>query len=114
VRILKSLSATAVVLGSFLFVTCDGLAAKALSVSIDHGVQDGSAKEVAEAPLEITKPTYPEGVVGLSVKVFLTATGGTSPYRWSVTSGALPAGVTLGAKSGLISGTLTRAGTYSF
>jgi hypothetical protein len=113
-RILKSLSATAVVLGSFLFVTCDGLAAKALSVSIDHGVQDGSAKEVAEAPLEITKPTYPEGVVGLSVKVFITATGGTSPYRWSVTSGALPAGVTLGAKSGLISGTLTRAGTYSF
>ena len=41
-------------------------------------------------------------------------TGGTSPFTWSVSAGALPAGLTLGASTGLLSGTPTAAGTYSF
>ena len=41
-------------------------------------------------------------------------TGGTSPFTWSVSAGSLPPGVTLNASTGLLSGTPTTAGTYSF
>src|SRR5205814_7077182 len=40
--------------------------------------------------------------------------GGTAPYAWSVISGSLPAGLTLNATSGAISGTPTTAGTSNF
>jgi parallel beta-helix repeat protein len=43
----------------------------------------------------------------------LVATGGTTPYKWSLASGSLPTGLTL-SSSGVISGTPTKAGTFSF
>ena len=42
------------------------------------------------------------------------ASGGASPYSWSVSSGNLPNGLTLNASTGKISGTLTKAGTFKF
>ena len=42
-----------------------------------------------------------------------TASGGGSP-RWSVASGALPAGLALNASTGLLSGTPTTTGLYTF
>jgi hypothetical protein len=42
----------------------------------------------------------------------LAATGGTTPYTWSLSSGTLPAGLTLSA-AGVISGTPTTPGTYT-
>ena len=44
----------------------------------------------------------------------LSATGGTSPYSWSITSGALPVGLSLDATSGSISGTPSVAGVSTF
>lgn len=44
----------------------------------------------------------------------LGVTGGTSPYTWSVQSGALPNGVTLNTATGDLSGTPTVAGTFNF
>src|ERR1700730_16415367 len=43
----------------------------------------------------------------------LGATGGTASYSWSVSSGNLPAGLTL-SSTGAISGTPTQSGTFSF
>jgi hypothetical protein len=40
--------------------------------------------------------------------------GGSAPYTWSVKSGKLPAGLTLAPGSGMITGTPTRRGTFSF
>ena len=43
----------------------------------------------------------------------LTATGGKGPYTWSISSGNLPAGLTLSA-AGTISGSPSQVGTFSF
>ena len=59
-------------------------------------------------------PAPPGGEVGVSYSDQLTVTGGTSPFTWSVSTGSLPGGVTLNASTGLLSGTPTTAGTYSF
>ncbi len=59
-------------------------------------------------------PAPPGGEVGVTYSDQLTVTAGTSPFTWSVSSGSLPPGLTLGASTGLLSGTPTTAGTYSF
>ena len=52
------------------------------------------------------------GAVGSAYSVSLTATGGTAPYTTALTSGALPAGLTL--SNNVLSGSPTIAGTYAF
>ena len=59
-------------------------------------------------------PAPPGGEVGVTYSDQLTVTAGTSPFTWSVSSGSLPPGVTLGASTGLLAGTPTTAGTYAF
>jgi large repetitive protein len=59
-------------------------------------------------------PAPPGGEVNVAYSDQLTVTGGTSPYAWSVSSGTLPPGLTLGATTGLLSGTPTTAGSYTF
>ncbi|MGO9437348.1 MAG: beta strand repeat-containing protein [Terracidiphilus sp.] len=61
------------------------------------------------APLSITTISLPNGLVGSSYSATLAATGGTTPYSWSLTSGSLPAGLTLNAATGTISGIPTAA-----
>jgi hypothetical protein len=57
------------------------------------------------APLSVTSTALANGRVGTAYSSALAATGGTAPYHWSVSSGTLPAGLTLDATSGRISGT---------
>jgi Putative Ig domain len=56
----------------------------------------------------------PAGKVNEPYKGILQAGGGISPYEYVVVSGALPPGVTLESNSGLLTGTPTSPGTYSF
>lgn len=51
--------------------------------------------------------------VGTAFSQALSSTGGTAPYSYSLSSGTLPVGISLNA-SGVISGTPTHRGTYSF
>ena len=57
-------------------------------------------------PLSVTSTSLPEGTVGQEYTANLSATGGTAPYSWEVSSGTLPDGLTL-ATDGTISGTPT-------
>ena len=68
----------------------------------------------AVTPVQITTGSVPSGQVGTAYSTTLVASGGTTPYSWSISSGALPAGLTLSAASGTISGTPTTSGSFSF
>ncbi len=68
---------------------------------------------VQPASLAITTASLPSGTVSMAYSATLTASGGTTPYTWSIASG-LPPGLTLNSTSGAITGTPTTAGTYSF
>jgi Putative Ig domain len=64
-------------------------------------------------PLTITTPSpLSNGTVGTGYSQTLAATGGTPPYAWSVTTGTLPAGLTLSGAA--ISGTPTTAVAANF
>jgi hypothetical protein len=67
------------------------------------------------APVAITTSSpLPIGTVSVAYNQTLTATGGTTPYTWSIFSGSLPSGLTLVGSTGVITGTPTSAGTASF
>ena len=63
--------------------------------------------------LVITTTSLSDGAVGTAYSATLGATGGSGTYTWSLSSGSLPGGLTLGS-TGSISGTPTTAGSFSF
>jgi hypothetical protein len=64
--------------------------------------------------LVLNPATLPGGTVGTAYSQTMTATGGSGTYTYSVSSGALPAGLSLNAATGLISGTPTSAAASTF
>ena len=74
-----------------------------LSISINTG-----------SPLQINTGGLPEGSEVTPSSVTLYASGGVQPYSWSIASGSLPGGLTLGASSGIISKFSTATGTFNF
>ena len=67
------------------------------------------ALTVSAASLVISTSSLPNGQIGTAYSSTLAATGGVSPYTWSLTSGTLPAGLTLNASTGAITGTPSAA-----
>ncbi|MEK6410394.1 MAG: putative Ig domain-containing protein [Acidobacteriota bacterium] len=65
------------------------------------------------APLTITANQLPRGSVGVAYSQSIGASGGQTPYTWSIQSGSLPDGLTLN-QSGIISGTPERSMAASF
>src|SRR5664279_1998405 len=65
-----------------------------------------------EGFVTITTTSLPNGTVAIFYDSQLMATGGTTPYKWSITSGVLPPGLSLTPATGVISGTPTTTGPY--
>jgi hypothetical protein len=65
--------------------------------------------------LAVTTSSLHGGTVGTAYSSTLAAHGGHGTYTWSLVSGsALPAGLSLASRTGVISGKPTKAGTSSF
>lgn len=69
----------------------------------------------AEPPIVVSPAAgaLTAGKIGTPYSLFFTATRGTAPYVYQLSSGALPAGITL-SSGGALSGTPTAGGTFSF
>jgi large repetitive protein len=88
----------------------------------DHDGQQATQKFslTIDPPLQISTTPLPAGTVGVKYSHDLPAQGGASPYSWSVvnTISELPPGLTLGTTApdfnNVLTGTPTRAGTFSF
>jgi len=75
--------------------------------TIDFGIR-------ASPVIPIMPETLPNGIVGSTFNQTLTASGGSGPYTYAITSGSLPAGLSLVSSTGVISGTPTSATTATF
>lgn len=76
------------------------------------------ASRCVASNVSITTTSLPNGTVNTSYSAVIKASGGCTPYKWALTSGALPAGVTAKMSSTTTSlslaGTPTTSATYSF
>ena len=54
-----------------------------------------------------------QGVKGTALQYQPSASGGTPPYTWSITAGALPTGMTINGTTGAISGTPSVSGDFT-
>jgi hypothetical protein len=102
-----SISGTPATAGTFNFV-----------VRVTDGNADSATKALTliakpSAPLTITQTQLPRGSVGTPYSQSIGASGGQTPYTWSIQSGNLPDGLTLN-QGGIISGTPERAVSTSF
>lgn len=64
--------------------------------------------------ITVNPATLPPGVIGTPYSQTISAVGGTAPYVFTVTSGALPNGLTLNLNTGVLSGTPTTPGQFNF
>ena len=72
-----------------------------------------TVSSTASTPISITTTNLLATVLGQVYSDQLTATGGSGSYTYSVTSGTLPAGLSL-SSNGVLSGTTTALGTSTF
>ena len=84
----------------------DGASSNQVPLTVTTAPDSGTALSIATTQL-------PSAQMGVSYRVSLAAAGGTQPYKWSVSSGSLPSGLTM-SNGGVISGTPSVSGTFSF
>jgi hypothetical protein len=65
-------------------------------------------------PLSVATTLLPEGLTGTPYSAPLRANGGIGPFTWVITSGILPAGLSLDSSTGIISGLPTAVSSANF
>ncbi len=68
---------------------------------------------VAAPVLNLLPTSLPNGAVAAAYNQAFSTTGGTTPYTYAITAGALPAGLSL-SPAGALAGTPTTGGTFNF
>ena len=75
------------------------------------------AVQATTSSVAITTASLPNGIVGTAYQAAVKASGGCTPYKWGIVSGALPKGITAKPSSTTtslnLSGTPTTAAAYS-
>jgi len=83
------------------------------AVGLDGGVAKSFGDILSFRTITITTSSLPGGTKDVSYSASVAGAGGSGSYSFSVTSGSLPAGLTI-SNDGLISGTPTASGTSNF
>src|SRR5229473_7323381 len=83
------------------------------------GLTSSNAKPQTPPPpppssLAITTSSLPAGQTGAAYQGALAASGGSTPFTWSLSTGTLPTGLSLSASSGAISVTPSASGSFNF
>ncbi len=101
-----------------------GVPSQSGSFTFPVTVRDGNNTEVSrsfilvvsdDAPaLSILSETLPDGLRGNAYSAAVLVSGGMSPLNFSLASGALPPGITGPTAAGVVSGTPTQAGAFTF
>jgi Putative Ig domain len=108
----KTSSTVLALLLYFLMIGINGCAS--LPANVQSDANAGSITSVdAPKQLQVTIPSISDGIVDSSYSATLTASGGASPYSWSIFSGSQPTGLAL-SQSGQISGKPTDSGPSAF
>lgn len=68
---------------------------------------------VGSPTIDVSPGSLAAGTVGVAYTGGLGATGGSAPYRYAITAGSLPAGLSL-SSSGALTGTPTSSGSFNF
>lgn len=74
----------------------------------------GPVVPVYRAAIQFVTDTLPRGTIGVPYEVAISARGGAVPLTYAVQSGTLPRGLTLDAASGILGGTASEEGVFSF
>jgi len=82
--------------GSFTFT---------VKITDSVGQNDTQDLSINLTPLSITTPSLPSGSIGQVYNQTIQTIGGVAPLNFSISQGSLPAGLTLGQTTGVISGT---------
>ena len=76
------------------------------------GVSRGLSVQV-DPVIQVSTTSLPNGTQGAAYTGYLTATGGSGVYTWSLTSGTLPPGLSLNPSTGAITGTPTTPNIFN-
>ena len=104
-----ALSGTPTVAGSFNF----SVTATDSTTGTAGTITQAYTLEISAPTITLTPETLASGTFLVAYAQQLTAAGGTAPYQFAVTAGALPAGMTL-AQGGLLSGSPSATGAFGF
>ena len=106
---------------TFVFPTLTATGAGSCVVTATKAADTNYASAMASATVTVKAsavavgpPKLPNATAGGPFVATVVGSGGVGPYKFAVTAGALPPGLSLDANTGKITGTPSEAGNYAF
>jgi hypothetical protein len=109
-----TLSGTPTTTGNFCFTVRATDAFGCASTTSDFAIIIDPASCPAGTMITLSPQAFPPAKPGVPYSQTITPSGGTAPYTFALTSGALPPGLTLNPATGTVAGVPTAQGVFNF